>query len=116
MENDMRTVENLFNGRNKTEAEANMWLSPLKNTYANSAANAKGDRDEKREPNFVSVFFNSPVAVSALRLWNYAKTPERGVNEFELEIDGKQVYRGYCAQYNKDQHLCSTVVLFTGHG
>lgn len=101
----MRTVENLFNGRNRTEADANMWLAPFKNTLANSAANAKErDREEKREPNFVSVYFNSPVAVSAIRLWNYAKTPERGVNEFELEIDGKQVFRGYCAKYNKDKH------------
>ena len=35
------------------------------------------------------------MAISALRLWNYSKTPNRGVNEYELEIDGKKVYRGF---------------------
>ena len=67
-----------------------MWLAPFKNTHSHGAASAtEKDRDEKREPNFVQVILTQPVAVSAVRFWNYAKTPERGVNEFEIEIDGK---------------------------
>jgi len=33
--------------------------------------------------------------VSAVRLWNYSKTPSRGVHEFEIVLDDKQIYRGF---------------------
>jgi len=49
----------------------------------------------KRDPNFVSFFFERPTAVSAVQIWNYTKTPSRGVNEFEIEVDGNKVFRGY---------------------
>ena len=74
---------------------------------------------KKREPNFVVFLFEQPVAISVLRLWNYSKTPSRGVNEFELEIDGNKIYRGFArmapenASSNQDW---SSVVLFQGDG
>ncbi len=60
--------------------------------------------------------FDQPTAVSALRIWNYSKTPSRGVNEFEILVDDKQVFRGF-AKAAPDKGVASTdystVVLFT---
>lgn len=94
MQKDIRTVDKLVNGKNETLDDNNMWLAPYKNTKSSASATSGSD-STKREPNFVCFMFESPTAVSAIQLWNYMKNDTRGVNEFEIEVDGCQIFRGY---------------------
>ena len=90
MTDDNRVASNLCDGSNQTSNDNHIWLTPYKNTKGHANATSQGDKDvaKKREPNFILLMFEQPVAISALRIWNYSKTPARGVNEYELEIDG----------------------------
>ena len=90
MQNDVRTCDKLVNGKNDASDDSNMWLAPFKNTKSHSS-----EKEAKRDPNFVSFFFDRPTAVSAVQIWNYTKTPSRGVHEFEIEVDGNKFFRGY---------------------
>ena len=103
-----------------------MWLAPFKNTRSyqavtSAAAQQKAlENADYRVPNYVCIVFDEPKAISALKIWNYSKTPSRGVNEFEILIDDKQIYRGFArqalakAEYDRSPSKdFSTVVLFT---
>ena len=120
MESDVRSLSKLFNGNNQMFDDKNMWLAPFKFTRSHAAANSSENSD-KREPNFVSIVFDQPKAISAVRIWNYSKTATRGVHEFELVVDDKPVFRGFAKkapdsqqewekQFQKD---FSTTVLFS---
>jgi hypothetical protein len=46
------------------------------------------------ECNSIFIVFDEPVAISVVKLWNYAKSPRRGVKELSLFLDSMIIFSG----------------------
>ncbi|KAL3998297.1 hypothetical protein ACH3XW_14485 [Acanthocheilonema viteae] len=79
---DQRTSDKLIDGFNDTENPSHMWLTPI---LPNRCAR-------------VFVVFDIPTYVSHINVYNYRKTPERGVRLVTISVDDLIVFSGEVPQ------------------
>ncbi|KAG5443416.1 Protein kiaa0556 [Clonorchis sinensis] len=89
---DVRTADKLVDGINcGPDIARHCWLAPI---------------FPGKVPSLFLVF-DEPVKLAGLRMWNYTRSPERGVREFSVLVDHQLIFRGYLpkAQVNASDGL-----------
>ena len=81
---DGRVPGNLVCQKRDGVAAAACWLSPLRSSL---------DHNDMT-PNYVYVTFDRPTTLSRIKIFNYSKTPSRGVSSFDIAVDDCHVYSG----------------------
>lgn len=72
---------NLLDGCNKQSDDYHTWLTPF---VPDTSV-------------VISFAFDKPVTLGAIRFWNYAKTPTRGVRQLQVLLDGRLAFGGVLA-------------------
>ena len=89
---DCRVPSNLVDGVLASPDATHAWLAPFAITMPPAAAQRLGN--VRGAENVLLVLFDRPVSLTALRLWNYRKTPARGVREMSIYLDGRLLFKG----------------------
>ncbi|KAK3260020.1 hypothetical protein CYMTET_31008, partial [Cymbomonas tetramitiformis] len=75
---DVRTLDKLYDALNDTFDDNHMWLTPF-------------DPDT---PTTLYIHFREPITISMLKVWNYAKTPNRGCAACSVYMDDALLFEG----------------------
>ncbi|EQC32613.1 hypothetical protein SDRG_09926 [Saprolegnia diclina VS20] len=84
---DARVIENLFcDDDNNTWDATHAWLAPLASSLGQFAGN------------IIYAVYETPICLGMIKVFNYAKTPERGAREIEIYLDDLKLYMGSLRQ------------------
>lgn len=112
-EKDVRTVDKLVNSINDTFDDRNMWLVPF------LSKNNEYNDSQLGLVNQIFLVFEEPIIISAINIWNYTKTPTRGVREMQIFIDDLLIFQGFIRkaptkqQFLNNQSPIASTILFT---
>lgn len=83
MAKDPRVITNLYKSNPFVDNVNDVWLAPF----------AKYDKAFNR--NIIVVEFKNPITIGVINIWNYSRTPNRGVKEIEVYLDDSMIYCGW---------------------
>ncbi|EFA83430.1 hypothetical protein PPL_03577 [Heterostelium album PN500] len=107
-----QTLSRLFDGINSGFDEKHAWCTHALYPYDRSSTGLI--------PISICLYFDYPISLSMVKIWNYSRVPTRGVEEFAMYIDDLLLFKGklspsptYPSTSVDNNHDFSQTILFS---